>query len=161
MGIETGLGSSVFTDALDNIVNWARKNSFSLYPFVNDCCAAGMPGLYSGIRADTAFGTEGGRFSPRQADVLLVAGTVNAKSAAALKKIYCQMCEPKWVIAVGSCAVSGGIYGGCPGITGADKIIPVDVYVPGCPPGTESVIAALDRLRLSIAEESVLDGKYR
>jgi NADH-quinone oxidoreductase subunit B len=156
MGIEEKLGDSVFTTKLDQLVNWSRKNSLWPMPFGTACCAIEFMATV-GTRFDLArFGAEAMRFSPRQSDLLLVAGTISNKMAPVLKKIYDQMAEPKWVISMGSCATSGGIFDSYPTLQGIDTVIPVDVYVTGCPPRPEALIDAIMQLQEIIKQESVI-----
>lgn len=155
MGIEEKLGDSVFTTKLDAIINWSRKNSLWPMPFGTACCAIEFMAAV-GTRFDLArFGAEAMRFSPRQSDLLIVAGTISNKMAPILRKIYDQMAEPKWVISMGSCATSGGIFDTYATLQGIDTIIPVDVYVTGCPPRPEALIDAIMQLQEMIKQESV------
>lgn len=139
------------TTKLDALLNWARKYSLFQYPFVTACC--GMEFMsFAGPRFDMArFGAEAPRFSPRQSDLLWVVGTISQRQAPVLKRVYEQMTEPKWVLAFGTCASSGGFYDNYTTVPGIDKIIPVDVYVPGCPPRPEAVIDGLLLLQDKIA----------
>jgi NADH-quinone oxidoreductase subunit B len=141
------MGFEFTTGRLADAINWARKFSLFQYPFVTACCAMEYMALW-GPRYDVArFGAEFPRFSPRQADMLMVVGTVSERNAPVLRRIYEQICEPKWVIAFGVCASSGGFYQNyavCPGI---DHVIPVDVYIPGCPPRPEAILDALIMLQ--------------
>ncbi len=132
-----------FTTRLEEIVKWARK--FSLYPlpFGTACCAIEYMALVASHYDVARFGAEVVRFSPRQSDLLIVAGTVSCKLAPVLKQIYEQMCEPKWVISMGVCASSGGFYDNYATLQGIDRIIPVDVYIGGCPPRPEALIDAI------------------
>ncbi|MGE5189104.1 MAG: NADH-quinone oxidoreductase subunit B [Gemmatimonadota bacterium] len=132
---------------LDSLVAWGRK--YSLYPFTfaTACCGIEVMGGFGTHYDLSRFGAEVVRFSPRQADVLLVAGTVNYKMAPVLKRIYEQMLEPKWVVAMGACAASGGFYNNYTVLQGIDKILPVDVYIPGCPPNPEGIIDAVVRIQ--------------
>lgn len=155
MGLEEKLGDSIVTTQLDALVNWSRKNSLWPMPFGTACCAIEFMAAV-GTRFDLArFGAEAMRFSPRQSDLLLVAGTISNKMGPILKKIYDQMAEPKWVISMGSCATSGGIFDSYPTLQGIDTIIPVDVYVTGCPPRPEALIDAIMQLQEIIKQESV------
>lgn len=134
------------TTRLEDLLGWARKYSLFQYPFVTACCGMEFMSL-NGPRYDglARFGAEAPRFSPRQADLLWVVGTVSQRQAPALRRIYEQMGDPKYVIAFGTCASCGGFYDNYATVPGIDKIIPVDVYIPGCPPRPE---AALDGLML-------------
>jgi NADH-quinone oxidoreductase subunit B len=139
------------TTKLDALLNWARKYSLFQYPFVTACCGMEFMSL-AGPRFDLArFGAEAPRFSPRQADLLWVVGTISQKQAPALRRIWEQMCDPKWVLAFGTCASCGGFYDNYTTIPGIDKVIPVDVYVPGCPPRPEAVMDGLMLLMDKVA----------
>ncbi|MBH24178.1 MAG: NADH-quinone oxidoreductase subunit B [Myxococcales bacterium] len=153
MGLEQKLPGFI-TSKLGPAVNWARKFSLFQYPFVTACC--GMEYMATAAsRYDIArFGAEIPRFSPRQADLLFVVGTVNHKLAPFLQTVYAQMTEPKWVISFGVCASTGGFYDNYATVQGIDKLIPVDVYIPGCPPRPEQVIDALVELQNKIQSES-------
>jgi NADH-quinone oxidoreductase subunit B len=135
--------SGAFTTKLDALLGWARKFSLFQYPFVTACC--GMEFMATaGPKYDIArFGAEAPRFSPRQSDLLWVVGTVSQRQAPALKRIYEQMLEPKWVMSFGTCASCGGFYDNYATLPGIDKVIPVDVYIPGCPPRPEAVLDGL------------------
>jgi len=137
------MGLEIYNSTVQAAVNWARKFSLFQYPFVTACC--GMEFMSSAApKYDLArFGAEFPRFSPRQADLLVIVGTITERQAPALRRIYDQMCEPKWVIAFGVCASTGGFYQNYSTVPGADQIIPVDVYIPGCPPRPEQVLDAL------------------
>jgi NADH-quinone oxidoreductase subunit B len=146
MAVETkpGAGSPAYAlSTLDSLIAWGRK--FSLYPytFATACCGIEIMAGF-GTHYDTSrFGAEVIRFSPRQADVLFVAGTINLKMAPVLMRIYQQMLEPKWVISMGACACTGGFYNNYSVMQGIDRILPVDVYIPGCPPQPEGIIDAI------------------
>ncbi len=134
-------------------LGWARKNSLYQYPFVTACCGIEYMSLASARYDIARFGAEVPRFSPRQADLLLVVGTINCKQAPILQRIYEQMADPKWVMAYGVCASSGGFYDNYATVQGIDRIIPVDVYVPGCPPRPEQVLDGLMLLQKKIQEQ--------
>jgi NADH-quinone oxidoreductase subunit B len=148
--IESG-DSGFATTRMDALLNWAKKYSLFQYPFVTACCGMEFMAMAS-PRFDMArFGAEAPRFSPRQADLLWVVGTISQRQAPALKRIYEQMADPKWVLAFGTCASSGGFYDNYTTLAGIDKVIPCDVYVPGCPPRPEAVIDGLLLLQDKIA----------
>ena len=131
------------TTRLDDLLGWAKKYSLFQYPFVTACCAMEFMALAS-PRFDMArFGAEAPRFSPRQSDLLWVVGTISQRQAPILRRVYEQMAEPKYVLAFGTCASCGGFYDNYATLAGIDKVVPVDVYVPGCPPRPESAIDGL------------------
>ena len=138
---------SFLTTTIDAVVNWGRKYSFFLYPFVTACC--GMEFMSAaGPRYDLdRFGAALPRFSPRQADLLMVVGTISHRQAPILKKVYDQMAEPKWTVAFGACTCSGGPYNNYATVQGIDTIVPVDIYIPGCPPRPEAVIDGIIKLQ--------------
>ncbi len=142
----------IFTTKLDWLVNWARKNSMWPLPFGTSCCGIEMMATLSADYDMSRFGAEVVRFSPRQADLIICAGTIANKMAPVLKNIYEQMSEPKWVMAFGVCTSSGGIYNTYSVLQGIDSIIPVDVYIPGCPPSPEGVIHGLIKLQEKVAQ---------
>jgi NADH-quinone oxidoreductase subunit B len=138
-GSQTGFA----TTRVEDLLNWAKKYSLFQYPFVTACCAMEYMAMAS-PRFDMArFGAEAPRFSPRQADLLWVVGTIVQRQAPVLKRIYEQMAEPKYVLAFGTCASCGGFYDNYTTLAGIDKVIPVDIYVPGCPPRPEAVLDGL------------------
>ncbi len=152
---DLNLNDAVVTTRLDSIVNWARKNSLWPMPFGTACCAIEFMSVMASKYDMSRFGAEAMRFSPRQSDMMLVLGTVTNKMAPILRTIYAQMAEPKWVISVGVCASSGGMYRTYATLQGIDRIIPVDVYVPGCPPRPESMIYGVMKLQEKIEKESL------
>jgi NADH-quinone oxidoreductase subunit B len=156
MGLETIFGDSWVTSKLQYAINWARKFSFFNYPFVTACCGMEFMSTFASTYDIARFGAEFPRFSPRQADVLFVVGTVNQKMAPVLKRIYEQMIEPKWVVSFGACATSGGFYDNYAVVDGIDKIIPVDVYIPGCPPRPQVVLDALIKLQEKVQREKLI-----
>src|SRR5512147_3274969 len=130
----------VLTTTVDKVVQWARRSSIWPVTFGLACCAIEMMSM-SASRYDIArFGAEVFRASPRQADLMIVAGRLSRKMAPVLRQIYDQMPEPKWVISMGACASSGGVYNNYAIVQGADQVVPVDVYVPGCPPSPDALI---------------------
>ena len=138
------------------LVGWARKNSLWPYPFGTACCGIELMSVM-GPKYDLArFGAEVVRFSPKQSDLLLVAGTITEKMAPILKRIYDQMPEPKWVISMGACASSGGFYRAYHVVQGIDKLIPVDIYIPGCPPTPEAVLDGVMQLQEKIKREAAV-----
>ena len=137
----------VFTTQIEKLVAWARSGSLWPLPFGTACCAIEFMSVVSSHYDLARFGAEVVRFSPRQSDMLIVAGTIVDKQAPILKLIYEQMCEPKWVISMGVCASSGGFYRAYHVVQGIDEIVPVDVYVPGCPPTPEGLIYAILKLQ--------------
>lgn len=155
MGIETHLG--IFTTSLDKVVNWARKNSLWPMTFGLACCALEMMVAASARHDIARFGAEVFRGSPRQSDLLIVPGTLTKKMEPYVRKLYNQMPEPKWVIAYGACACSGGLFNTYNVVQGVDKVIPVDVYVAGCPPKPEALLKAIVLLRQKIEKESLRD----
>lgn len=151
------LADSVVLTRLDKAVGWARKYSLFPYPFATACCAMEYMSLSMSPYDIDRFGALLPRFSPRQADLLMVIGTVNHKLSPVLKRVYEQMSEPKWVMAFGACAASGGFYDNYATVQGIDRIIPVDVYVPGCPPRPEAVLDGLMELqnRISLQKQPI------
>jgi len=147
------LAETVVLTRLDKAVGWARKYSLFPYPFATACCAMEYMSLSMSPYDIDRFGALLPRFSPRQADLLMVIGTVNHKLSPVLKRVYEQMSEPKWVMAFGACAASGGFYDNYATVQGIDRIIPVDVYVPGCPPRAEAVLDGLMELQNRIAHQ--------
>ena len=141
--LETGMGDGFVTTRLVPLLSWAQKYSLFMYPFVTACCGMEFMAVSSPRYDFSRFGSEAPRFSPRQADLLWVVGTITQRQAPVLKRIYEQMAEPKWVLAFGTCASCGGFYDNYACVAGLDKIIPADVYVPGCPPRPEGVLDAL------------------
>ncbi len=151
MRVLEGSGQGFATTRLDDLLNWAKKYSLFQYPFVTACCAMEYMAMAS-PRFDMArFGAEAPRFSPRQADLLWVVGTISQRQAPVLKRIFDQMADPKYVLAFGTCASCGGFYDNYATLAGIDKVIPVDVYVPGCPPRPEAVLDGLMLLQDKIA----------
>ncbi len=153
MGIKFPSADNFVTSRLDDVINWSRKFSLFHYPFVTACCGMEFMAVYGPHYDGARFGSEIPRFSPRQADLLFVVGTVNHKMAPVLKRVYDQMAEPKWVIAFGACASSGGFYQNYAAVPGIDRIIPVDVFIAGCPPRPEAVLDGIIQLQKQIQQE--------
>ena len=155
MGLEEKIPDGILLTSVDKMVNWARKSSLWPLGFGLACCAIEMMSAF-GPRFDLArFGMEVMRASPRQADLMIVSGRVSNKMAPVLKRLYDQMPSPKWVISMGACASSGGVFNNYAILQGVDKILPVDVYVPGCPPRPEQLIDGIVKLQEKIKTESI------
>ena len=150
MGLEEKLPSGIVLASVEKLVNWTRKSSLWPATFGLACCAIEMMAT-GGPRYDLArFGMEVFRASPRQADLMIVAGRVSQKMAPVLRQIYDQMPEPKWVLSMGVCASSGGMFNNYATVQGVDRIVPVDVYIPGCPPRPEALLEGITRLHEKI-----------
>ena len=150
------LGDAAVLTRMDKAVAWARKFSIFPYPFATACCAMEYMSLSMTPYDIDRFGALLPRFTPRQADLLMVIGTVTMRQAPILRRVYDQMAEPKWVMAFGACASTGGFYDNYATLPGIDRIVPVDVYVPGCPPRPEAVLDALMKLQDKISTQPVL-----
>ena len=152
-GEDALLGDAVVLTRLDKAIGWARKYSIFPYPFATACCAMEYMSLSMSPYDIDRFGALLPRFTPRQADLIMVIGTVTMRQAPILKRVFEQMAEPKWVMAFGACASSGGFYDNYTTLPGIDMIIPVDVYVPGCPPRPEGVLDGLMALQRKIQNQ--------
>jgi NADH-quinone oxidoreductase subunit B len=162
MGLENIISEAlpeILTTRLDSLINWARKSSLWPATFGLACCAIEMMNATSSRNDLARFGSEVFRASPRQADVMIVSGRVSRKMAPVLRRIYDQMPEPKWVISMGACATSGGVFDNYAIVQGVDKIVPVDVYIPGCPPRPEMLIHAVMMLQDKVMKESIRDRR--
>ena len=149
---------SYLTTKLETMVNWARGNSLWPLPFGTACCAIEFMSMVSSHYDISRFGAEVVRFSPRQADMMIVAGTIVDKIAPVLKKVYDQMPEPKYVVAMGACATSGGFYRAYHVVQGIDEIIPVDIWVPGCPPTPDGLMYGILKLKEKIERGEIKRG---
>ena len=147
-------GQGFFATSLDAVVGLARSKSLWPLPFATSCCGIEFMATMASTYDLARFGSERPSFSPRQADMLMVMGTISKKLGPVLRQVYEQMAEPRWVIAVGACASSGGIFDTYSVLQGIDKIIPVDVYVPGCPPRPEQIIDGIMKLQELVKSES-------
>jgi NADH-quinone oxidoreductase subunit B len=155
MGLENRLPEGILTTTLEKVVNWGRKNSLWPMPFGTACCAIELMGALASRYDMARFGAELIRFSPRQADLMIVSGRIALKMMPVLLKIWEQMPEPKWCIAMGACASCGGVFDNYAMIQGIDQFIPVDVYIPGCPPRPEGVIDAVVEIQKKVEKEKL------
>src|ERR1041385_1369004 len=158
MATESNIGDNIITSTIDYAANWARKSSLWPMPFGTACCAIEFMSVVSAHYDLARFGAEVVRFSPRQSDLMMVMGTITDKMGPVLKRIYEQMPDPKWVISMGACATSGGFYRAYHVMQGIDEIIPVDVYIPGCPPSPEAVLQAVLMIQEIIDKEKMIDA---
>ncbi len=158
MGLEEKIPDSIILTSLDKMVNWARKRSMWPLGFGLACCAIEMMSTFMAKYDMARYGMEVFRPSPRQADLMLIAGRVSMKMAPVIKTLYDQMPNPKWVIAMGACASTGGVFNNYAVLQGVDKIIPVDMYVPGCPPRPEQLIDAILKLHEKIEKETLKEA---
>ena len=152
---ESIIGEGYQLTSLEKVVGLARKNSIWPLPFATSCCGIEFMATMASHYDFSRFGSERPSFSPRQADLLMVMGTIAKKMGPILKQVYTQMAEPRWVIAVGACASSGGIFDTYSVLQGIDKVIPVDVYVPGCPPRPEAIIDGFMKIQELVANEGL------
>jgi NADH-quinone oxidoreductase subunit B len=148
-------GQGFFATSLDKVIGLARANSLWPLPFATSCCGIEFMATMASTYDIARFGSERPSFSPRQADLLMVMGTIAKKMGPVVKQVYEQMAEPRWVIAVGACASSGGIFDTYSVLQGIDRVVPVDVYVPGCPPRPEQIIEGLMKIQELAKTESL------
>ncbi len=154
MGIELN-GNNILTTQLRKVVNWGRRSSLWPMPFATACCGIELMATASSRYDLARFGAEVMRFSPRQSDLMIVAGRIGIKNMPVLQRIYLQMTEPKWVISMGACASSGGLFDTYAVVQGIDQFLPVDVYVPGCPPRPETLIEGIMAIQNIIDREGI------
>lgn len=150
---ENDLPNGIILTRMDQFLGWARSFSLWQYPFVTACCGMEFMSVSAAHYDTDRFGAAFPRFTPRQSDMLMVTGTIVHKQAPILRRVWEQMCEPKYVIAVGACAISGGFYRNYATLQGIDRIIPVDVYVPGCPPRPEMILDGIMKLQAKIRHQ--------
>lgn len=156
MGLEASLPVDTFlTTQLQRVINWARRSSLFPMPFATACCGIELMATACSRYDVARFGAEAVRFSPRQSDLLIVAGRVAIKTMPVLQRIYLQMAEPKWVISMGACASTGGVFDTYAVVQGVDQYIPVDVYVPGCPPRPEQLIEGIMAIQRIVDNEGI------
>ena len=148
-------GEGFYSTSFDKVVGLARANSLWPLPFATSCCGIEFMATMGSNYDLGRFGAERMGFTPRQCDMLLVAGTISKKMAPILRQVYLQMAEPRWVIAIGACACTGGIFDSYPVLQGIDQVIPVDVYVPGCPPRPEGILDGILKLQDLVHNESL------
>jgi len=156
-------GGSIILTKLDDLVNWARSNSVWPLTFGTRCCAIEMMATGASRHDFARFGYEVARATPRQADMIIISGSINYKMAPVLKRLYDQIADPKYVIAMGACAVSGGpfFYNSYSIVKGADHVIPVDIYVPGCPPRPEALLFSFLQLQKKVKREKNFKKKIK
>jgi len=159
VGLEGQLKDGILLSTVDAVTGWARKNSIWPLGFGLACCAIEMMSTFASRFDLSRFGMEVMRASPRQADLMIVAGRVSVKMAPVVRRLYDQMPNPKWVISMGACASCGGVFNNYALVQGVDRVIPVDVYVPGCPPRPEQLIDGIQLLMQKIERQSVSDHK--
>ena len=157
MGLESALGEGYITTKLDALIAWGRKNSLWPMPMGLSCCAIELMSAGDPRHDISRYGMEVMRFSPRQSDVMIVAGTVTYKMAHVVRKIYDQMAEPRWVVAMGACASSGGMFRSYSVVQGIDQFLPVDVFTAGCPPRPENLFNALIELQKIVEKSTARD----
>lgn len=148
-------GEGFFATSLDSVIGLARKNSIWPFPFATSCCGIEFMATMGSHYDMGRFGAERVGFSPRQCDLLMVMGTISKKMGPVLRQVYLQMAEPRWVLSVGACASSGGVFDTYSVLQGIDQVIPVDVYVPGCPPRPEAILDGLMRIQDLVGRESL------
>jgi NADH-quinone oxidoreductase subunit B len=159
--LEAAVNQSVVTTRFDDVLGWARANAIFPATFGLACCAIEMIAMVSARYDIARFGAEAFRASPRQADMMILSGRVSIKMAPVIRRLYDQMLEPKWVIAMGACSSSGGMFANYAVVQGADKFMPVDIHVPGCPPRPEALLHGFNKLQAKIKGEPELGWRKR
>jgi NADH-quinone oxidoreductase subunit B len=161
MGLESLLPEDNFlTTKINRLINWSRRSSIWPMPFATACCGIELMATASSRYDLARFGAEVFRFSPRQSDVLVVAGRVSIKMMPVLQRIYLQICEPKWVVSMGACASTGGVFDTYAVVQGIDQFLPVDVYVPGCPPRPEMLLEGVMAIQRIIDADNIPYDKH-
>jgi NADH-quinone oxidoreductase subunit B len=155
------VGERVLTTRLETVLNWARANSMFPMTFGLACCAIEMMSMVSARYDIARFGAEAFRASPRQADMIILSGRVSIKMAPVVRRVYDQMLEPKWAIAMGACSSSGGMFANYAVVQGADKFMPVDIHIPGCPPRPEALMHGIVKLRAAVLKQPDLGWRTR
>lgn len=165
MGLEEAMPvDGYMTTQVSRVINWARRSSVWPMPFATACCGIELMATASSRYDLARFGAEVFRFSPRQADLMIVAGRISTKMMPVLQRIYLQMAEPKWVISMGACASTGGLFDTYAVVQGVDQFMPVDIYVPGCPPRPETLIEGVMAIQQIIDQDNIpydADGKRK
>jgi NADH-quinone oxidoreductase subunit B len=159
--LEKAVGESIVTTRLEDVLGWARANAIFPATFGLACCAIEMMAMVSARYDIARFGAEAFRASPRQADMLILSGRVSIKMAPVIRRIYDQMLEPKWVISMGACSSSGGMFANYAVVQGADKFMPVDIHVPGCPPRPEALLHGFNKLQKKIKGDPAMGWRKR
>ena len=158
MALEDYLGDNIFVTKMDEIASWCRKNSLWPMPFATACCGIELMATGASKHDIARFGAEAFRFTPRQCDLMIVAGRVVKKMVPVLQRIWLQMPEPKWCISMGACASSGGVFDTYSVVQGIDRFLPVDIYIPGCPPRPEQLLQAVIDLQDKIQRTGTVFG---
>ena len=151
----TALGDNILLTQVKRLANWCRKYSLWPLPFATACCGIELMATYAPRYDAARFGAEVLRFSPRQADLIIVSSRVAVKMMPVLQRIYLQMCEPKWVVSMGACACSGGVFDNYAVVQGIDQFMPVDVYIPGCPPRPETLIEGIMAIQRIVEADGI------
>jgi NADH-quinone oxidoreductase subunit B len=162
MGLDIGsLGDNLLLTQLKRLANWCRKYSLWPLPFATACCGIELMATYAARYDASRFGAEVLRFSPRQADLIIISSRVVVKMMPVLQRVYEQMTEPKWVVSMGACSNSGGVFDNYAVVQGVDQFMPVDVYIPGCPPRPETLIEGIMALQRVVERDGIPDRSQR